>query len=110
MVRLIVGTPDGQRVLAHPNGLAGWALPALAVDEPFDDWDDDRSVAAARVVGAPVEGGAEVVPGYWEVRVTGRVPAIGRTWVAIEDASRLGADAPAVRTWAATGRAPGRPG
>ncbi|MFP5322440.1 MAG: hypothetical protein ACLGIC_11425 [Acidimicrobiia bacterium] len=100
LVRLLVPSPDGRRVLARPNGLAGWALPAVPVDGP--PWSDEALAAAARIVGAAVRPVREVVGDAWEVEALDRVPAVGVTWIGLEEAGRLGADAEALRRWAAT--------
>ena len=99
-MRLVVPSPDGSRVMARPNGLAGWTLPTMAVDLPFDRWDDGVTERAASVVGAPIEVGARVSSDTWVVRATGRVPAAGRTWIGMGEIDRLGADAQIVRAWA----------
>ena len=98
---MILESPDGSSVLARPNGLAGWGLPAVPVSVPFTGWDEPARTAAAELVGSPIEPIAEVVPGYWAVRATSRVPAHGRTWIVADEVERLGADAPAVRAWCA---------
>ena len=100
VVRLIVPSGDGTRVLAAPNGLAGWRLPSLAVDLPFVEWDPQTLEQAAAVVGAPVVPVGAVLPGCWAVTTDGRVPAVGRTWIGLDEVDRLGADATAVRRWA----------
>ena len=101
VLRLIVPSPDRRRVLARPNGLAGWALPALAVDLPFAGWDDESVARASRLLGGPVGPGEPVGADCWVVEPAGRMPAVGRTWVGLDEVDRLGADAGAVRTWAA---------
>jgi len=98
-VRLLVPSLDGQRVLARPNGLAGWALPAVSVGA--DPWSEDDLAAAARIVGAPVRPRREVLAGTWLAEALDRVPATGVTWIAADEAARLGPDAAAVRRWAA---------
>jgi hypothetical protein len=100
VVRLIVPSPDGRRVLARPNGLAGWALPTIAVDLPFDAWDDHASDRAQRLLSTTVAAGARVTADCWAVAATGRVPAAGNTWIDVGEADRFGADAGAVRAWA----------
>jgi hypothetical protein len=99
VIRLVVPTPDDRRVLALPNGLAGWTLPAVPVDLPFGGWDEAALRAAGLAVGAPVEPGTEIDPGTWSMSTTGRVPAAGRTWIGVDELDRLGADASAVRKW-----------
>jgi hypothetical protein len=104
LLHLIVPSPDRRRVLARPSGLAGWALPAVPIGEDLaagDGWSDTLRDAAARVVGSPVRPVREVTAAAWEVEATGRVPAVGVTWVGLDEAGRLGADAEAVRRWAA---------
>lgn len=104
LLRLLVPTPDRARVLARPNGLAGWALPVLPVPDDADvDWDDELVAAAARVVGAPVRPVREVAPGAWEVEVLGRVPSTGVDWIAPTESGRVGADAALVVRWADEG-------
>jgi hypothetical protein len=103
VVRIIVASPDDRLVLARPNGLAGWTLPAVPVPDPFPGWDEAAVAAAGDQVGAPVDPVGEVAPGYWVVRARGRVPANGRTWIPVAEAARLGADADAVRRWAGLG-------
>ena len=109
MVRLVVPSPDGSRVMARPNGLAGWTLPTMAVDLPFERWDDDVTERAARVVGAPIVVGARVARDTWVVRATGRVPAAGRTWIGMSEIDRLGADAQVVRAWSVRAEADAPP-
>ena len=103
VVRLIVPSTDRRRVLAAPNGLAGWRLPSFSVELPFTGWDDDAVARAAVAVGATVVPERAVAPGCWAVTVDGRVPAVGRTWVGLDEVDRLGADAGAVRSWAEAG-------
>lgn len=98
-VRLVVASPDGRRVLARPNGLAGWALPSIAVDLPFDAWTDAASAAATRAIGAPVEPVGALGPRSWAVRAIGRVPASGAEWIDEVGVDRLGADAGTARLW-----------
>ena len=105
MVRLVVPSPDGSRVMARPNGLAGWTLPTMAVDLPFDRWDSEVVERAARVVGAPVAVGTRVSTDTWVVKATGRIPATGRTWIGMGEIDRLGADAQVVREWSARAEA-----
>lgn len=87
-------------MLARPNGLAGWSLPAVAVGD--GSWSPEDVDAAGRAVGARVRPVAEVVEGTWEVEALERVPAAGVTWIGVEEATRLGPDAGAVRRWAST--------
>lgn len=101
LLRLLVPTPDRSRVLARPNGLAGWTLPVLPVPDGADvAWDEALLAAAERVVGAPVRPVREVAPGAWEVEATGRVPSTGVTWIGPVEAGRLGADAALLIRWA----------
>jgi hypothetical protein len=100
VVRLVISTPDHRRVLALPNGLAGWTLPAVPVELPFHGWDEAGLRAASRVVGAAVEPVASIDPTTWSMAATGRVPAAGRTWIGIDELDRLGSDAAVVRRWA----------
>jgi len=104
VLRLLVPSADRTRVLARPNGLAGWALPA--VPAVAQGWTAEAAAAAARVVGAPVRPVHAVVPGVWEVEVLGRVPAVGVTWIGLDEVARFGADAGAVRRWADGGEVP----
>lgn len=107
-LRLIVPSPDGSRVLARPNGLAGWALPTIAVGSPFTAWTDEAADAARAVLGAGVASLGPVVDGVWAVRPDERIAAAGNTWIGAEEVQRLGTDAPAVQAWltSAEGRAP----
>lgn len=98
-VRLVVPSPDGRRVLARPNGLAGWTLPTIAVDVPFEEWDDGASSAAARSIGAPVEPIQRLGPLAWALRAQDRIPAAGATWIDEAGADRLGVDAAVARAW-----------
>lgn len=104
VVRLVLPSPDRRRVLARPNGLAGWALPVVPVEVDDDGvpvWSEPVAAAAARVVGAPVDLVRAVGEGAWEVASEGRVPSVGTTWIAPDEARRLGADAGVVAAWAA---------
>lgn len=101
LLRLVVPTPDRSRVLARPNGLAGWTLPVVPLPEGAGDvWSEDVLAAAERVVGAPVRPVREVLPGAWEVEALGRVPRTGTAWIAPDEAGRLGADAAVLARWA----------
>lgn len=102
-LRLVVPSPDGRRVLARPNGLAGWALPQVAVELPFTAWDDSTSAAAAALLGVPVEPDAPVDDRAWAVRVE-RVGAAGNTWIGEDEVARLGTDAAVARAWFALRR------
>ena len=104
LLRLLVPTPDRTRVLARPNGLAGWTLPVLPVAEAAEvTWDDELLAAAERVVGAAIRPVREVAAGAWEVEAQGRIPAVGATWIAPAEAGRLGADAALLVRWADDG-------
>lgn len=92
-------SPGGDRVLARPNGLAGWALPAIAVDLPFDRWDAEALAAAEAAVGAPVRPLEPLPADAWAVATEGRVGAAGTTWIGADDADRLGSDAAVARAW-----------
>lgn len=100
-MRLVVPSPDRGRVLARPNGLAGWTLPVVAIDG--EGWSEAAVEAAGRAVGAPVRPVREVQDGAWEVEALDRVPAVGVTWIAVEEAGRLGADRAVLDRWAAGG-------
>jgi hypothetical protein len=101
LVRLVVPTPDRSRVLARPNGLAGWTLPVLVLADGDDvTWTEDQLVAAGRAVGATVRPVREVADGAWEVEALGRVSSAGTTWIAPDEAGRLGADATILIRWA----------
>lgn len=97
LVRLVVPSPDRSRVLARPNGLAGWSLPVVDLAE--GGWDDAALAAAARTVGSPVRPVREVVDGAWEVEALERVPRAGTAWIAPVEAARLGADREVVTRW-----------
>lgn len=97
-LRLVVPSPDGRRVLARPNGLAGWALPQLAVEVPFERWDDDDLAAAARLLRATVEPVGPVGETAWVVRAE-RIGAAGNTWIGEHEVDRLGNDAAIARRW-----------
>lgn len=102
LLRLLVPAPDRSRVLARPNGLAGWALPVLPLPDGDDvSWTDELLAAATRVVGAPVRPVREVAPGSWELEPLGRIASTGAAWIAPGEAGRLGADAAILVRWAA---------
>ncbi len=101
VVRLVVPSPDGTRVLARPNGLAGWNLPTIPVDGPLEDWDDDATARAEAILGAPVGTVHALGSDAWVVTATGRISAAGTTWIAADEAGRLGGDEAIVRRWAA---------
>lgn len=107
LVRLVVPTPDRRRVLARPNGLAGWTLPVVPVPDGGRDgpgsvpWTPALAEAAARIVGAPVDPVRPVTDDAWEVAPAGRIPRAGVAWIRPDEAGRLGADARVVVAWAA---------
>ena len=108
-VRLIVPGPGGRRVLARPNGLAGWTLPRIPMSDDRT-WDATATSAATRLLGgavAPVRRVEDAAGPAWEVEVRDRLPAVGVTWIPVDEAPRVGADAALVRRWAASW---GRPG
>jgi hypothetical protein len=107
VVRLIVPSPDGRRVLARPNGLAGWQLPSIPCATPLESWTPEASQRAAALLGARVEPVSHLRPDAWVVEARGRISPAGNTWIAVGDAARLGADASLVRRWAE--RAPDGP-
>ncbi len=94
----MVPSPDGVRVLARPNGLAGWALPRIAVDVPFTGWDDAARAAATAAVGAAIEPVEPLDDRGWVVRAE-RVGAAGTTWIAADEIERLGTDASLARVF-----------
>jgi hypothetical protein len=98
LARLVVPSPDRSRVLARPNGLAGWSLPV--VDLAGGRWDEAALAAAARTIGAPVRPVRELIDGAWEVEALDRVPRAGIAWIAPVEAARLGADRQVVIRWA----------
>lgn len=103
-LRLLVRDLSGRRVLARPNGVAGWCLPVLA-PRPTASWGPEEDEAARARLGGdvvpvarvrdPAGGGLVVV-----AEVRDRLPAAGVDWVPVAEAARLGADAPVVRAWA----------
>ena len=97
-VRLVVPSPDGRRVLARPNGLAGWALPQIAVDLPFDGWHQRELDAASALLGTSVVPDAPLDERAWVVRAE-RVGAAGNTWIGEDEVDRFGNDAGVVRRW-----------
>ncbi len=109
VVRLVVASTDGTRVLARPNGLAGWSLPVIAVDHALERWDERAGSAAAAIVGAPVAPVRRLAPDAWCVSPTERVPAVGTTWISVDEAGRLGGDAAIVEAWASSGGPPAAP-
>lgn len=102
MIKLVVASPDGRRVLARPNGLAGWTLPTIAVTLPLTAWGPEAAARAQAVLGSPVDPIGPLGDDAWVVAATGRIAAAGNTWIAADEAARLGADAPLVRRWSAT--------
>ena len=106
LLRLVVPSPDGRRVLGRPNGLAGWALPAIAVEVPFTAWDDESVERAAATLGSAVTPLRRVDDSAWAVRVE-RVGAAGNTWIGEDEADRLGTDAATARSWFRSARESG---
>lgn len=102
VIRLVVVSPDGGRVLARPNGLAGWLLPTIPVALPFESWSPDATERTRALLGVDVEPVRRVTPDTWEVATTGRLSAAGNTWISAADVGRLGADEVAVRSWSAS--------
>lgn len=103
-LRLVVPSPDRARVLARPNGLAGWTLPAVPVELPFDAWSPADLERAAAIVGAPVEPLHRLDERTWVMTVTGRIPAAGTTWIGEDETGRLGSDAGIADAWFAHAR------
>ncbi len=97
-LRLVVASPAGDRVLARPNGLAGWALPQIAVDLPFSGWTDAAVAAATAVLGSSARPIERVGDGAWAVAVE-RIGAAGNTWIGAHETARLGTDAAVAREW-----------
>ena len=110
MVRLVVASADGRRILARPNGLAGWQLPAIPAFRPFDSWSHEAAARAEALLGVSVEAVRPLPPDAWTVKATGRVAAPGNTWIGVHEAGRLGADESVVRRWAASERNHDGPG
>lgn len=98
-LRLVVVSPDHRRVLARPNGLAGWALPAIAADLPFLGWDDETLGSARAVVGADLRPLLDLGDRTWALEPLGRVAAPGNTWIGEQDLARLGNDAVVAQAW-----------
>lgn len=100
---LLVASPDRRRVLARPNGLAGWALPRIAVDhERGDDDPDQRDEAVAARAAAQLRVRPSTVTPFGDafaVEVDGRIPAAGIDWIGRDDVARLGADAALAAAW-----------
>lgn len=92
-LRLVVRSPDGRRVLARPNGLAGWALPTIAVDVPFFQWADAEVARASAALGAAAVPVRRLTSSAWEMEARGRVSAAGTTWIGLDEVERLGVDA-----------------
>jgi len=99
VVKLIVASPDGSRVLARPNGLAGWTLPAIPAPVPLETWTEDASRLAESLLGTTVEPVRQLGADAWAVTATGRVPSAGHTWIGVDEAARLGADEAVLRRW-----------
>lgn len=106
LLRLVVASPDGTRVLGRPNGLAGWALPAIPVTLPFATWGPDDLARAAATLGSTVAPLTRVVDEAWAVRVE-RIGAAGNTWIGEDEVDRLGSDAPVARAWFRSARESG---
>lgn len=101
VLRLVVPSPDRSRVLARPNGLAGWTLPVIAVPDDDDvTWTEDLVAAAGCAVGAAVQPVRPVGTDAWELQARGRIPSTGVTWIAPEEAGRLGSHAAVLIRWA----------
>lgn len=100
VIRLLVPSPDGRRVLARPNGLAGWTLPSIPAAAPLETWTDEAGERAAALLGVPVEPVGPVATDAWVVVAKGRIPSAGSTWIGASEAARLGADEAVVRRWA----------
>lgn len=98
LLRLVVASPDGTRVLGRPNGLAGWALPAIPVALPFTNWGADESERAAATLGTSVVPLERVAAAAWAVRAE-RIGAAGNTWIGEDEVDRLGNDAAVARAW-----------
>lgn len=88
-------------MLVRPNGLAGWALPAIPVEADATAWVEADTAAATRLLGATVVPVRPLGAGVWLVSAEDRVPAAGNTWIGVDEAERAGADAAAIRAWAA---------
>ena len=101
MIRLVVPSPDGTRVLARPNGLAGWSLPTIPTDGPLEEWDEAATARAEAILGARVGSAHPLGPAAWVVTAAGRISAAGTTWITAEEAGRLGGDEALVLRWAA---------
>lgn len=108
MIKLVVASPDGRRVLARPNGLAGWTLPTIAVTLPLTSWGPEAAERARAILGTAVEAIGPLGEDAWVVAATGRIAAAGNTWIAVDEAARLGADAALLRRWSAAA-GPGGP-
>ncbi len=98
-VRLVVASPEHRRVLARPNGLAGWMLPRISTHGALDEWTSGAADAALAVLGTTVEPLERLAPDVWAVQPSGRLTAAGTTWIGEHDVARLGADADIVRSW-----------
>lgn len=106
-LRLIVPTASGAAVLARPNGLAGWALPAIAVATPFDAWNDDAASKARALLQAELRPVRPIADGAWLMELEGRIPAVGSTWIPLDQVARFGADAGVISQWIATSTSDG---
>lgn len=111
-IRLVVVPEHGDPadpdavVLAAPNGVSGWSLPTIAVDDPGPWWGPEHAAAAASVIGTGVVPVRRLQATTWLVAAVGRVPTAGRDWVPIRDPARLGAGGAAVAVLAAQRREP----
>ena len=92
MVKLVVASPDGARVLARPNGLAGWILPTIAATVPLTTWGPQAAAGARAILGTEVEPIRPLGDDAWLVTPSGRIGAAGNTWIGIDEAARFGAD------------------
>jgi hypothetical protein len=92
VIKLVVVSADGARVLARPNGLAGWTLPTIAATVPLTTWDAEAAAGARAILGSDVEPIRPLGDDAWLVTPTGRIGAAGNTWIGIAEAARLGAD------------------
>lgn len=100
LLRLVVPSPDRRRLLARPNGLAGWILPVVPVTDRTA-WTVEADAAAHRSLGAATAPVRRLDVRTWELEARGRIPAVGTAWIAPEEAGRLGADADAPGLWRA---------
>lgn len=119
-IRVLLRSPDGRRVLARPNGLAGWSLPTVAARagaewHPEMDglvWTEKLTTVAEAVLGGGVAPVRRVADDAWELEPLGRLRVPGTTWIGLDEVARLGADAALARDFLgpdATGAPGGRP-